>query len=142
MAILYINTGTGSNSGNGDTLRTAFNKINSNFSLLAGNLQSVIPTAAGENGNYLSSDGTNVVWTAPQLDRLISGTSTVTLSTSGILTIPSGGGITIGGIPPGSVIPIGPTPPSSPIVGQLWFDTVSARMYIFYESSWIDSSPK
>lgn len=31
MAIQYINTGTAPNQGNGDTLRTAFNKINNNF---------------------------------------------------------------------------------------------------------------
>lgn len=31
MSIQYINTGTGPNSGNGDSLRTAFNKVNSNF---------------------------------------------------------------------------------------------------------------
>ena len=35
MTILYINTGTGPNAGNGDTLRTAFNKINYNFSQLS-----------------------------------------------------------------------------------------------------------
>ena len=31
MSILFINTGTAPNAGNGDTLRTAFNKINQNF---------------------------------------------------------------------------------------------------------------
>ena len=31
MAILYINTGSYSNAGDGDSLRTAFNKINNNF---------------------------------------------------------------------------------------------------------------
>jgi len=31
MTILFINTGTAPNSGDGDTLRTAFNKINANF---------------------------------------------------------------------------------------------------------------
>jgi len=35
MTILFINTGTGPNAGNGDTLRTAFNKINQNFAQLA-----------------------------------------------------------------------------------------------------------
>jgi hypothetical protein len=34
MPIYYINTGTGANAGNGDTLRTAFNKINANMSYL------------------------------------------------------------------------------------------------------------
>jgi len=35
MPILYINTGTAPNQGNGDSLRLAFNKINSNFELLS-----------------------------------------------------------------------------------------------------------
>lgn len=35
MTILYINTGTSANSGNGDSLRTAFNKINANFEYLS-----------------------------------------------------------------------------------------------------------
>jgi len=35
LDIRYINTGTGPNSGNGDTLRTAFNKINYNFEQLS-----------------------------------------------------------------------------------------------------------
>lgn len=34
MAIQVINTGTSANSGNGDTLRAAFNKVNSNFNEL------------------------------------------------------------------------------------------------------------
>ena len=34
MAINYINTGSSPNKGDGDTLRTAFNKINENFSTL------------------------------------------------------------------------------------------------------------
>jgi hypothetical protein len=35
MTILYINTGTSANAGNGDSLRTAFNKINANFTYLS-----------------------------------------------------------------------------------------------------------
>jgi len=37
MTLMYINTGTAPNSGDGDSLRLAFNKINSNFSLLDNN---------------------------------------------------------------------------------------------------------
>ena len=35
MTILYINTGTSANKGDGDSLRTAFNKINANFQYLS-----------------------------------------------------------------------------------------------------------
>ena len=38
MPIQYINTGTAPNQGNGDTLRTAFTKINNNFDVLFNNL--------------------------------------------------------------------------------------------------------
>ena len=36
MSILIVNTGTSANKGDGDSLRTAFNKINANFSYLGG----------------------------------------------------------------------------------------------------------
>ena len=35
MAITYINTGSGANAGDGDSLRAAFIKINNNFSYLS-----------------------------------------------------------------------------------------------------------
>ena len=38
MARLTIDIGTDGNSATGDTLRTAFNKVNQNFSELSGNL--------------------------------------------------------------------------------------------------------
>ena len=82
MTIQLINTGTSANSGNGDSIRAAFNKVNSNFAFL---------------------------------------------STS-----------TFGG---GSNIDAGATPPSDPSIGDLWYDIVSGRMYVYYDSSWVDASP-
>ena len=82
MTIQLINTGTTANSGNGDSIRTAFNKVNNNFSFLS--------TA------------------------------------------------TIGG---GSNIEAGAVPPSNPSVGDLWYDIVSGRMYVYYDSGWVDASP-
>ena len=50
MTIYYINTGSSANKGDGDTLRTAFNKINTNFASLAQEIGStssyVLPTAS------------------------------------------------------------------------------------------------
>ena len=50
MAINYINTGSSANKGDGDTLRTAFNKINANFETLVQEIGStssfVLPTAS------------------------------------------------------------------------------------------------
>jgi len=40
MAILIINTGSIANAGNGDSLRTAFNKVNSNFAYLGSSSRS------------------------------------------------------------------------------------------------------
>ena len=33
------------------------------------------------------------------------------------------------------------TAPVSPTEGNLWYDTVSGRIYIYYDSSWVDASP-
>jgi len=40
MAILIINTGSTANAGNGDSLRTAFNKVNNNFAYLGSSSRS------------------------------------------------------------------------------------------------------
>lgn len=42
MPFLYINTGTSANKGDGDTLRTAFHKINTNFSNIANQTTSTV----------------------------------------------------------------------------------------------------
>ena len=33
------------------------------------------------------------------------------------------------------------TAPNSPAVGNLWYDTVGGRMYIYYDSTWVDTNP-
>lgn len=54
MSIQYINTGTAPNSGNGDVLRTAFNKVNANFKDITTYIvQSATPPA---------TTGTTVLW--------------------------------------------------------------------------------
>ena len=82
MAIQYVNTGTSANKGDGDTLRVAFGKINSNFS---------------------------------QLTTLIEDSSAT---------------ITVNSFPP-----LDPTP------GELWFDTISGRAFIYYDNFWVDANP-
>lgn len=42
MVMLYINTGTSANKGDGDTLRTAFHKINTNFSRITNQTTSTV----------------------------------------------------------------------------------------------------
>ena len=51
MTILYINTGTSANAGNGDSLRTAFTKINENFTYL----ESTLGAGGGGTGTEVTS---------------------------------------------------------------------------------------
>jgi hypothetical protein len=38
-------------------------------------------------------------------------------------------------------ISLGPTPPGSPTTKDLWFDDEGGRLYIYYDSTWIEASP-
>jgi hypothetical protein len=64
MARLNINIGTTANDRTGDPLRTAFDKVNQNFvelySAVAADVQ--IPTQTGNNGKYLTTNGTVLSW--------------------------------------------------------------------------------
>jgi len=97
MSINYINTGTAPNAGNGDSLRTAFNKINANFNYLStatvgptGPAGPGVPTG-GTAGQVLAKiDGTdyNTYW----VDQTGGGVSTATIDggfadNSGAITI-------------------------------------------------------
>ena len=66
MTINYINTGSGANAGNGDTLRLAFTKINSNFSELSSQIATI------EVGST---------------STLVAGTYTFALSNTGTVTL-------------------------------------------------------
>jgi hypothetical protein len=35
-----------------------------------------------------------------------------------------------------------PSEPIGPQEGNLWYDIISGRMYVYYDESWIDASPK
>ncbi len=45
MSILYINTGTNSNSGNGDSIRVAFTKVNQNFDIIQAEIDNIANVA-------------------------------------------------------------------------------------------------
>jgi len=66
MTIYYVNTGTSANSGNGDSLRVAFNKINHNFAQVSNELSAI------ESGTT---------------STLVAGTYTFALTTSGNLLL-------------------------------------------------------
>ena len=52
-------------------------------------------------------------------------------------------GVTPGGLPlsGGSLTFSGDAPPTNPSEGNLWWNTVDGRLYIWYDSSWVDASP-
>jgi hypothetical protein len=77
-----VNTGSSPNKGDGDSLRTAFGKINYNFS---------------------------------QFEGMINGSS--------------------------ATISINAFPPVNPGEGELWYDTVSGRSFIYYDDFWVDANP-
>lgn len=64
MAKLNINIGRTANDKSGDPLRTAFDKINQNFTELyartGDDIQ--IPTLSGNSGKILSTNGTTLSW--------------------------------------------------------------------------------
>jgi len=100
MTIQVINTGTGPNSGNGDSIRTAFSKVNANFAELA-------TIATGTNFDLLAipsnlvpdNDQTHNLGSASkQWDKLYVGPDGVTIN-GNALTINGSGNITINGTP-------------------------------------------
>jgi hypothetical protein len=53
-------------------------------------------------------------------------------------------GSTPGGLPlsGGSLTFSGSLPTDNPVDGNLWWNTVDGRLYVYYESSWVDASPE
>jgi len=96
-----INVGTAANKGDGDVLRTAFTKINdaldrvdANFSELYTNTGDdvQIPSQATHAGKFLRTDGSALSWvaiTTPTVSSLVNGSQTVSLASTGMLTLPS-----------------------------------------------------
>ena len=131
MAKQTINIGSIANDRSGDNLRTAFQKVNSNFEELYTQLNGFgltnsIPSLTGNTGKFLSNNGTALNWTALTIPTDIN-----QLTDSSQLL-------------PGPEIKIsaGATPPSSHPVGTLWYDTVGGRLYVYYDSFWADASPR
>ena len=90
MSKLHINIGDSANDRTGDPLRTAFDKVNSNFDELyartGDDLQ--IPALAGNTGKVLTTNGTTLSWAAT--DKIVSGSNEITLNILGALVYPRG----------------------------------------------------
>jgi hypothetical protein len=126
MTIQLINTGTTANSGNGDSLRAAFNKVNSNFSFLSTATFSASSIVTGNTPP--SNPSTGDLWYDTTSGRLY-----IYYDNSWIDSSPTANS--------GTHISIRETPPENAELGDLWYDSLSGRMYVYYDSSWIDSNP-
>lgn len=140
--LIYVNTGSSANKGDGDNLRTAFTKINGNF-------QAIQTLLKSENdvqqitGSMLSSG------TATGLSISF---STITNSVS--LAVEPASTATLGGIKvghnlvmkEGSLLSainswIGEDPPLDPMAGDQWWIPSEGRGYIYYEDTWVEFNP-
>jgi hypothetical protein len=109
------------------------------------NAQSDLRFADADSSNWVAFQGpatvsSNVTWTLPAAD----GTTGQVLSTdgSGTLSWATGGG----GGGGGASVTTSDTAPTSPADGDLWYDSVGGRMYVYYQdpdtSQWVDASPQ
>lgn len=119
MTQQIINTGTAADKGNGDPLRTAFTKVNDNFTELytlvgAASLTELAQDYAAE----MFTEGTHVGVTVEYDDAA----NVINLTALGQTSS-------------------GDTAPVNPTEGALWWDSVSGRLYVYYGSTWVDASP-
>jgi len=83
-----INIGSSANDRSGDPLRTAFSKVNANFSELyaAMGADVQIPVQTGNSGKYLTTSGSALSWS--NVSQLVNSTYSLTLGSDGTLNLP------------------------------------------------------
>ena len=140
MTINFINTGTGPNKGNGDSLRLAFTKINNNFQIISDLVGSVDFNNSLAGLAFVAGPGIavahNTVTNTVNVGILPATTSTL-------------GGVVVGHnlvMTPenklGAVLSIvSDAPPADPTVGDQWWDTTSGQGYIFFQDTWVEVNP-
>ncbi len=94
MAKQIINIGSQANDRSGDPLRTAFDKINQNFTELytTASLDIQIPVQTGNVGKYLTTNGSVLSWStvaSGTTDRLTNGLNEIVLDATGVLVYPN-----------------------------------------------------
>jgi hypothetical protein len=132
----------GLSQGGNNVLTTAGGAVTGDVTL---NAQSDLRFADADSSNWVAFQGpatvsSNVTWTLPAAD----GTTGQVLSTNGSGALSwataSGGG---GG---GASVTTSDTAPTSPADGDLWYDSVGGRLYVYYEdpntSQWVDAAPQ
>ncbi len=106
------------------------------------NAQGDLRFADADSSNWVAFQGpatvsSNVTWTLPSAD----GTANQVLSTNGSGTLswatPAAGGASV---------TTSDTAPSTPADGDLWYDSVGGRLYVYYQdpngSQWVDAAPQ
>lgn len=133
MPIQYINTGSAANAGDGDSLRTAFNKVNSNFALLGNSavttttqFYDIIPIAE----NVYNIGNTASSWARVYIDN------SIVLKDRIISINTAANTLTINGVPLTNTTADG-SPPAVYSTGTTWFDTVSGSLFIYYDNTWV-----
>ena len=154
MTQQVIQTGTTANDGSGDTLRQAGVKINANFAELYQSRNSsnyslpiASPTVLGgvKVGQGLTIQNgflTAIAVPAPPPYSLPIASTTVLggVKVDGT-TITISNGIISSVNTAGASVTTSSTAPLIPATGDLWYDTDTGRMYVYFDSSWVDSSP-
>lgn len=137
MTINYINIGSSANKGDGDTLRTAFRKINDNFAFLStasGFLSTGSSTSLSISPDAPSTATDGTLWFNSTEARTFVRYNGAWVDASPQITPPPTTStetvITMGSVPPGTG------------EGTLWFNINDARTYINYGGAWVDSSPQ
>lgn len=133
MPITYINTGSSANAGDGDSIRTAFNKVNANFAFLnnisvtsSSQFYDILPAA--ENVYNLGNTATS--WSRLYLDNgLVLKDNIISLNT---VTK----SLTINGVVVANTV-VSADPPSFFNTGTTWFDTDSGALYVYYDGGWV-----
>jgi hypothetical protein len=128
MTKQIINIGV-ANKGNGDPIRTAFDKVNQNFT----EIYNAIGLGDGSlNIGAFEFTGSTMT-TTDSSDIVIAQRTQITsnLAVSGQLTV---NGTVIKGVTQST------TAPGNAAAGELWWDTAGGNLYIYYGSSWAQAT--
>ena len=133
MPIQFINTGSAANAGDGDSLRTAFAKVNANFASL--NSSSVTTSTLFYDIIPIAENVYNIGNTASSWARIYIDNSIV-IKDNVISFNTATGNLTVNGIVLTNTS-AGATPPSAFTTGSTWFDTISGSLFVYYSGSWV-----
>lgn len=147
MAKQHINIGDSVNDKRGDPLRTAFGKVNDNFTelyTLTGGASAALTELAQDYAALLFTHADNVGISFSYND--ITNKLIATVANQLPAQANNGGKyLTTNGTTASwatvSSVTTSATAPTSPALGDLWYDTESGRTYVYYDSTWVDSSP-